>query len=82
MVDHPVQDTSERRMISVASVVGRLRTRWLDIAASCAAIFVVLPTCWYRYGIDQALYHYVGAGWLAGRVPYGCRSQFASRGLA
>ncbi len=57
-------------MISVASVVGRLRTRWLDIAASCAAIFVVLPTCWYRYGIDQALYHYVGAGWLAGRVPY------------
>lgn len=43
--------------------------RW-DVGLAALAVCVLLPTCWYRYGIDQALYHYFGTGWLDGLVPY------------
>lgn len=48
----------------------QLHARRIDIILIATAVALLLPTCWYRYGIDQALYHYVGAGWLHGRVPY------------
>lgn len=41
-----------------------------DIGLSLAALLVMLPTCSYRYGLDQSLYHYVGRGWLHGMLPY------------
>jgi hypothetical protein len=45
------------------------KRRW-DLALGLVTVCEMLPTCWYRYGIDQAVYHYVGAGWKAGLVPY------------
>ncbi|HEX7670227.1 MAG TPA: hypothetical protein VF395_11615, partial [Polyangiaceae bacterium] len=47
-----------------------LREHPWDIGLSVAAVLVMLPTCWYRYGLDQSLYHYVGTGWLRGMLPY------------
>jgi hypothetical protein len=41
-----------------------------DLTLSCVAIAVVLPTFWYRYGLDQSLYQYIGAGWMHGHLPY------------
>ncbi len=34
------------------------------------AVVVMLPTLSYPFGIDQALYQYVGTGWLDGRLPF------------
>ena len=45
------------------------RGRRRDVIGVAAAVALMLPTLAYRYGIDQAFYHYVGAGWLhAARV--------------
>jgi len=47
-----------------------VRARRADLALGGVAIVLLLPTLSYRYGIDQALYHYVGSGWLHGHIPY------------
>lgn len=47
-----------------------LGARRLDLAFTGLALVVLLPTLWYRYGLDQSLYQYIGAGWMRGRLPY------------
>jgi hypothetical protein len=47
-----------------------LRARRWDAVLSAVTVLLMAPTCSYRYGLDQALYHYFGAGWLEGHVPY------------
>ncbi|HVU05434.1 MAG TPA: hypothetical protein VHE30_26990 [Polyangiaceae bacterium] len=49
---------------------GWSREQALDAGLLAIAAVIVVPTLDYRYGIDQALYHYVGAGLRHGELPY------------
>ena len=46
------------------------RAHRLDLAGALAALVLGLPSLAYRYGPDQAMFHYVAREWLEGRLPY------------
>ena len=46
------------------------RRHRLDSIGVVAAIVYGLPSLAYRYGPDQAMFHYVAREWLDGRLPY------------
>jgi hypothetical protein len=46
------------------------RRHRLDSIGVLAAIVYGLPSLAYRYGPDQAMFHYVAREWLDGRLPY------------
>ncbi|HJL03043.1 MAG TPA: hypothetical protein RMH85_17195 [Polyangiaceae bacterium LLY-WYZ-15_(1-7)] len=48
----------------------RLRGRLVDVAGVALGIVYALPSLAYRYGPDQAMFHYVAREWLHGRLPY------------
>ena len=44
-------------------------SRW-DVVGFVMALALGLPSLGFRYGRDQALFHYVGREWFTGRLPY------------
>ncbi len=47
-----------------------LRSRPLDVSITLLALLFGAPSLYYVPGLDQALFEYVGSGWLQGAWPY------------
>ncbi len=50
--------------------MGWVRRHRLDLVGWFAAVSYGAPSLAYRYGPDQAMFHYVAREWLSGRLPY------------